>query len=109
MTHQVSILRQARQDFEELRAFVLNNCPDQSWKECQDHLKSSIANLQIEPDTGSVPMEIIALNLQRYRQIVSGKLRIIYEIRPQQIFIHVILDHRRDLNSLLFRRLMRMR
>ncbi len=107
MTHQINVLRQARHDYEDLRAFVINNYPEKSWQECQDQLKSLISYLTVHPNGGAIPLEIVTLNLPRYRQIASGKLRIIYEVRQKQIFIHIILGHRRDLNSLLFRRLMR--
>jgi toxin ParE1/3/4 len=107
VSNQVSVVRQARQDFEELRTFVLHHCPDSLWKACQDELKAAVASLEHHPLTGSAPLEFNRLNLPRFRQIRSGKLRIIYEVRPTRIYIHVIADQRRNLHDLLFHRLMR--
>ena len=47
------------------------------------------------------------LNLSQYRQLVSGQNRIVYEVRQDRIYIHMIVDVRRDMNALLTRRLLR--
>jgi hypothetical protein len=47
------------------------------------------------------------LNLSQYRQILSGMNRIIYEVRQDTLYIHVIVDARRNMTSLLTRRLLR--
>ena len=56
---------------------------------------------------GSIPDEIEKLNLNQYRQVVSGLNRIVYEVRQDSIYIHMIVDVRRDMNALLTRRLLR--
>jgi hypothetical protein len=47
------------------------------------------------------------LNLSEYRQVLCGMNRIIYEIRQDVVFIHAVVDVRRDMVSLLTRRLLR--
>jgi hypothetical protein len=47
------------------------------------------------------------LDLNEYRQVVSGMNRIIYEIRQDAVFIHAVVDVRRDMVSLLTKRLLR--
>jgi len=48
------------------------------------------------------------LGLQQYRQVISGMSRIIYELRDEVIYIHIVCDTRRDMRTLLSRRLLRM-
>ncbi len=62
--------------------------------------------LQLFSATGSILQELHALNLTQYRQVISGKNRIVYEFRETTIYIHIVCDTRKDLNSLLFRRIL---
>jgi hypothetical protein len=47
------------------------------------------------------------LNLTQYRQILSGMNRIIYEVRQDAVYIHLVVDTRRDLKDVLMQRLTR--
>ena len=44
-----------------------------------------------------------------YLQILCFSYRIIYQIDQQQVFIHAVLDGRRDMPSLLERRFLRLK
>ena len=41
------------------------------------------------------------------RQIIAEKNRTIYEIRQQHVYIHIIVDVRKEMNSFLNKRLLR--
>jgi toxin ParE1/3/4 len=58
------------------------------------------------PDRGSRPKELQALGILEYRQIFFKPYRLIYRAIGQQVFIHMIADGRRDMQSLLLRRLL---
>jgi len=70
-------------------------------------LESAEHDLKTFPHAGSIPEEFEKLNLSQYRQVLSGMNRIIYEVRLDTVYIHIITDARRDLKSLLTRRLLR--
>ena len=55
---------------------------------------------------GTIPPELEKLGLVQYRQILSGKNRIIYELRQNLIYIHIIADTRKEFRSLLMNRLL---
>ena len=59
------------------------------------------------PQLGGIPDELATLNLTQYRQILSGKNRIIYEVRQDAVYVHLIVDARRDLKEVLMQRLLR--
>lgn len=59
------------------------------------------------PHSGSIPDELQALSLNHFRQVVSGMNRIIYEIRSQTVYVHIIVDSRKSLQLLLTQRLLR--
>ena len=62
-----------------------------------------IDKLQIEPR----PAGVEKLSGQEKYRVRHGVYRIIYEISKKAVFIHCILDGRRDLQDLLERRLLR--
>jgi len=107
MGFKVVILDSAEQDLKELRAYILKNFSVETWRTTYAKIKESIRNLQNFPQAGSVPDEIEKLNLSQYRQVVSGMNRVIYEVRLDVIYVHVVVDTRRDMNALLTRRLLR--
>ena len=103
----VVILDSAEQDLKELRSYVVKNFSQATWLKTYSKLKESIRNLATFPLLGAVPPELEALNLNQYRQIVSGMNRVIYEPRADAVYIYMIVDTRRDLETLLMQRLMR--
>jgi toxin ParE1/3/4 len=107
MSLKVVILESAEHDLKELRSYIVKNFSIKTWQNAYDKIKEVIRNLKTFPYTGSIPEEIEKLNLSQYRQVISGMNRIIYEVRQDTLYIHIIVDGRRDLTSLLTRRLLR--
>ena len=66
-----------------------------------------MAQLATSPHAGVVPDETQQLNLRHYRQVLCGMNRVIYEVRENTVFIHIIADTCKDLQSLLMKRLLR--
>ncbi len=107
MSLKIEILESAEHDLKELRNYIVKNFSLKTWQNTYDKIKEVIRNLKTFPYTGSIPEEIEKLNLSQYRQVISGMNRIIYEVRQDTLYIHIIVDGRRDLTSLLTRRLLR--
>ncbi len=103
----VVILDSAEQDLKELRTYILKNFSVETWSITYARIKEAIRNLQNFPQAGAIPDEIEKLNLSQYRQVVSGMNRVIYEVRQDVIYVHIIVDARRDMQALLMRRLLR--
>jgi toxin ParE1/3/4 len=58
------------------------------------------------PDRGPYPKELQALGIREYRQAFFKPYRLIYRVIGKQVFVYVIADGRRDMQSLLARRLL---
>ncbi|HEV3430428.1 MAG TPA: type II toxin-antitoxin system RelE/ParE family toxin [Paraburkholderia sp.] len=71
-----------------------------------DQLTSVLENLAHFPERGSHPKELAALGIKEYRQAMFKPYRVIYRIINTQVVIYVIADGRRDMQSLLSRRLL---
>ena len=107
MSLKIIILESAEHDLKELRNYIVKNFSLKTWQNTYDKIKEVIRKLKTIPYAGSIPEEIEKLNLSQYRQVISGTNRIIYEVRQDTLYIHIIVDGRRDLTSLLTRRLLR--
>jgi len=107
MSYKVVILASAEQDIKELKSYVIKNFSPETWQDTYSKLKDSIRNLKAFPFSGSTPDELERLNLTQYRQAISGMNRVIYEVRQEIIYIHIVADTRKDMKTLLTQRLLR--
>lgn len=103
----VVLLASAEQDLKELRSYILKKFSRLTWQKTYGQLKDAIRHLATFPLLGGIPDELEALELTQYRQILSGKNRVIYEVRQDTVFVHAIMDTRRDMTSFLLARLLR--
>jgi len=65
-----------------------------------------VQGLAQSPEQGSYPRELVALGIKDYRQTMFKPYRAIYRVLNRQVVIYLIVDGRRDLWSLLARRLL---
>lgn len=103
----VVMLASAELDLKELRRYIIQNFSQDTWQKTYGKLKETIRNLASFPYFGSIAQELDILNLSQYRQALSGMNRIIYEVGQDVVYIHIIVDNRRDLKSFLMHRLVR--
>lgn len=71
-----------------------------------DALLASVESLIDFPERGSYPKELIGLGIHEYRQEFFKPYRVMYRVTGQKVFIVLIADGRRDMQSLLGRRLL---
>ncbi|MCK5154279.1 MAG: type II toxin-antitoxin system RelE/ParE family toxin [Spirochaetales bacterium] len=70
------------------------------------NIKEKIYKLKNYPKIGIIPPELDRIMIYDYREVHSVPYRIIYQLLDNKIYIHCILDSRRDLRSLLIERLL---
>ncbi len=58
------------------------------------------------PERGSWPRELLALGMREYRQTFFQPYRVIYRVIDAKVVVYLIVDGRRDMQSLLARRLL---
>jgi toxin ParE1/3/4 len=76
-----------------------------------DHVLNELETLRLNlaesPSRGHAPSELDRIGVTNYREIHFKPYRVIYEVTGVNIFVHCILDGRRDMPTLLERRLLR--
>ncbi len=71
-----------------------------------DQLQELINALSDNPERGTYPKELLAVGMREYRQVHFKPYRVIYRVYSTQILIYLIADGRRDMQTLLERRLL---
>ena len=71
-----------------------------------DRLLKVAASLAAFPERGAYPRELITLGIRDFRQTSFKPYRVIYRVLGRKVYIHVIADGRREMLSLLERRLL---
>ena len=71
-----------------------------------DRLMEVVGGLAQFPERGSYPKELVALGIKEYRQTAFKPYRVIYRVLGTRVVIYLIVDGRRDLQSVLARRLL---
>jgi plasmid stabilization system protein ParE len=99
------ILASAKADLHDLRCYILTSFSKEVWEKTYTKLKEAIRNVGAFPNLGAVPQELSELHIYQYRQLICGMNRIIYEVRGDTLYVHAIVDTRRELSALLMRRL----
>jgi toxin ParE1/3/4 len=105
--HRVSLVEAAEQDLYELHLFVESNDSEERADALLDRLERAVAGLAEIPERGHFPPELTRIGVHEYREIHYKPYRIIYAIHGDTVFVHCILDGRRDMQSLLEQRLLR--
>ena len=71
-----------------------------------DRLLKVTNGLSVFPERGAYPKELIGLGIRDFRQTSFKPYRVIYRVIGLKVYIHLIADGRRDMQSLLARRLL---
>lgn len=65
-----------------------------------------VADLSQHPERGSYPKELVSVGIREYRQVSFKPYRVIYRVADRRVIIYLIADGRRDMQSVLARRLL---
>ncbi len=105
MTCPIRITSAAWRDLEEICTWIADNDSPKKATRLLDRLMETAESISKSPHRGTRPSELPAGLEAEYRQVFFKPYRVIYEVTGIEVVIHLIADGRRDLRSLLIRRL----
>jgi toxin ParE1/3/4 len=105
MHYKVLLTEGAERDLEALYDYIAEYDSPANAEHVLDQLLTLTENLSTFPERGVYPKELQALGIREYRQKFFKPYRIIYRVMQKQVLIYLIADGRRDMQSLLARRL----
>ncbi len=106
MRYKVLLTAGAESDLEDLHSYIAEYDSPNSADYVLDRLMEVAKSLAAFPERGSHPQELLALGIREYRQSFFKPYRVIYRVIGKRVIIYVIADGRRDMQSLLSRRLL---
>ena len=107
MAHSVFILASAKDDYREIRKYVLQKFDVRVWQDLGLEYIELVKNIGEFPAAGLVPDEAIQLGLQGIRERLLGQTRVIYEVAHQRIYVYMFVSTRRDFMTMLTDRLLK--
>jgi toxin ParE1/3/4 len=103
---EVLLTEGAEQDLELIHDYIAEFDCAANADRVLDRLVKAVENLSRFPERGSYPKELATLGIREYRQTVFRPYRMIYRVTGRRVVIYLIADGRRDMQSLLARRLL---
>lgn len=106
MRYEVLITEGAERDLEEIYDHIAEFDSPEKAEYVLNRLLEVAERLATFPDRGPHPKELQALGIREYRQTYFKPYRLIYRVIGKQVFIYLIADGRREMQSLLAGRLL---
>jgi toxin ParE1/3/4 len=106
MRYEVVLTEGAESDLEHIYRYIAQHDSKASADHVLERLLEVGDSLAEHPERGSIPKELRSLGMAEYRQVFFKPYRLIYRVHAKQVVIYLITDGRRDMQSLLARRML---
>ena len=103
---EVLLTRGAEQDLEAIYDYISEFDCVANANYVLDELMGIVEILSRFPERGCYPKELVGLGIKEYRQTFFKPYRVIYRVTDSQVIIYLIADGRRDMQTVLARRLL---
>lgn len=104
--YEVLLTEGAEHDLETIYGYIAEFDSPANADRVLDRLMQVMDSLARFPERGSYPRELLALGIKEYRQTMFKPYRVIYRVMASEVVIYLIADGRRDMQSVLARRLL---
>jgi toxin ParE1/3/4 len=102
----VLLTNDAARDLDEIYDYIAGHDSSQKADFVLEQIEKVFSRLSEFPERGAYPKELLALGIREYREIFFKPYRIIYRVMNNIVYVLLIVDGRRDMQSLLQRRLL---
>ena len=105
--YKVIIDPQAKADLKEIFVYVSVNDSLESANKLLDRIEETCFKLEKYPERGHIPPELRQTGIKNYLEIHYKPYRIVYEIDGNLVYIHSVIDGRRNIQEILNNRILR--
>ena len=106
MSFEVLMTEDAARDLEEIYRYIAQHDTPNRADHVLEKIEEAIIGLSESPVRGVYPKELATLGIREYHEIFFKPYRIIYRVMRSNVYILLIADGRRDMQTLLSRRLL---
>jgi Plasmid stabilization system protein len=107
MRYAVFLTADAARDLEELHDYVVWHDAPGKAEHLLERIERTFSSLSEYPERGAYPKELLTLGIREYREIFFKPYRVIYQVMGDAVHVLLIADGRRDMQTLLQRRLLK--
>ena len=107
MKHAIHLIKDAESDLIDIYRYVAQNDSVENADRLLDNLEQTIMELETMPLRGHFPPELERIGVLEFREVFFKPYRIIYQVIKSNVYVHCVLDGRRDLQDLLQQRVLR--
>ena len=107
MIFEVVFLPEATLDLWDLYLYITKHDSAMRADTMLDKLEERCSALSLNPHRGHTVPELSNVYVDGYREIHYKPYRIIFQIVGERVFVHAVLDGRRELQEILERRMLR--
>ena len=106
MPYRVLLTQDAANDLEELDNWIATHDSPERADYVLDRISEVFQKLTELPERGTHPKELSALGIREFREVFFKPYRIIYRVKRRTVYVYLVADGRRDMQTLLSRRLL---
>ena len=106
MPFKVLLTNDAARDLDELYDYIALHDAPRKADHVLEQIEKAFSKLSEFPERGAYPKELLAIGIREYREIFFKPYRIIYRVMDKNVYVLLVVDGRRDMLSLLQRRLL---
>ena len=106
MPFTVLLTNDAARDLDELYDYIALHDAPRKADSVLEQIEKAFSKLSEFPERGAYPKELLAIGIREYREIFFKPYRIIYRVMDKNVYVLLVVDGRRDMQSLLQRRLL---
>ena len=106
MAFLVQLTDDAMRDLEEICDYIDQHNGSGRADYVLEQIETAFSSLSEYPERGNYPAELLDIGIREYREIFSKPYRIIYRVMENNVYVLLIADGRRDMQTLLQRRLL---
>ena len=106
MSFEVFLTANAIHDLEEIYQYIARHDAPGKAQNVLTKIEKTFESLTKAPERGAYPKELLSLGIREYRETFFKPYRLLYRIVGTRVYIFIIVDGRRDMQSLLQRRLL---
>jgi len=106
MSIDVFLTADAACDLEELYQYIVRHDTPGKAEHVLTNIEEICNSLSELPERGAYPKELLALGIRDYREVFFKPYGVIYRVTGDEVYVLLIVDGRRDMQTLLQRRLL---
>lgn len=104
--HRVIVTAAAEKDLQEIYDYIAESDSIERADNIVARLEQTITKLNVLPNRGAHPRELLDMGNRSYRETYFKPYRIVYRVQARNVIVHLVADGRRDMQALLARRLL---